>query len=292
MPYNTRAMNDRDQNNHPDTDQAHPSETEPTLRLPTPIQLPTKIGAFQILELLGSGGMGDVYLAEQKTPIKRLVALKVIKLGMDTREVITRFESERQALAMMNHPNVAKIFESGCTEDGRPFFVMEHVPGEKITTYCDRHKLDLKSRLNLFRCVCQAIHHAHQKGIIHRDIKPSNILVMIQDGEAFPKVIDFGVAKAIQQSLTEKTLFTEQGRMIGTPAYMSPEQAEMTGLNIDTTSDVYSLGVLLYEILVGVLPFEDSKLREAGITEMHHIIRQVDYRSCKSSSVNSQSPKN
>ncbi|MBU8870134.1 MAG: serine/threonine-protein kinase [Gemmatimonadales bacterium] len=220
--------------------------------------------------------MGDVYLAEQKEPIKRQVALKVIKLGMDTNEVITRFESERQALAMMNHPNVARIFDAGSTENGRPYFVMEHVPGEPITDYCDKHKCDIKQRLELFKQVCLAIHHAHQKGIIHRDIKPSNVLVTLQDGKPVPKVIDFGVAKATQQSLTEKTLFTEQGKMIGTPAYMSPEQAEMTGMNIDTTSDVYSLGVLLYEILVGSLPFEKEKLLQAGVLEMHRIIREVE----------------
>ncbi len=276
MTYNALAMKDKDPKDINSNDQAQPGEIEPTIFISPKSELPTQIGSFQILELLGSGGMGDVYLAEQKAPIKRLVALKVIKLGMDTKEVITRFESERQALAMMNHPNVAKIYETGSTENGRPYFVMEHVPGEMITAYCDRHKLDLKSRLDLFMSVCQAIHHAHQKGIIHRDIKPTNVLVTVQDGEAVPKVIDFGVAKAIQQNLTERTLFTEQGRMIGTPSYMSPEQAEMTGLNIDTTSDVYSLGVLLYEILVGVLPFEERQLREAGIAEMHRIIRDVD----------------
>ncbi len=269
-------MKDKDPKDINSNAQTQSWEIEPTIFIPPMSELPTQIGPFQILELLGSGGMGDVYLAKQKAPIRRLVALKVIKLGMDTKEVITRFESERQALAMMNHPNVAKIFETGSTENGRPYFVMEHVPGEMITAYCDRHKLDLKRRLDLFISVCQAIHHAHQKGIIHRDIKPTNVLVSVQDGEAIPKVIDFGVAKAIQQNLTERTLFTEQGRMIGTPSYMSPEQAEMTGANIDTTSDVYSLGVLLYEILVGALPFEERQLREAGIAEMHRIIRDVD----------------
>jgi non-specific serine/threonine protein kinase/serine/threonine-protein kinase len=220
--------------------------------------------------------MGEVYLAEQKTPIKRRVALKLIKMGMDTKEVIARFESERQALAMMNHPNVARIFDAGSTDTGRPYFAMEHVPGEPITTYCDRHKLDIRSRLELFIPVCQAIHHAHQKGIIHRDIKPSNVLVAVEGGKPVPKVIDFGVAKATQQALTEKTIFTMQGKLVGTPAYMSPEQAEMTGLNVDTTSDVYSLGVLLYELLVGAQPFDAQQLREAGIVEIHRIIREVD----------------
>ncbi len=281
MGYNISAMSDGDQKKPKgDGPAQNRGDIEPTIGLssiaPTKSKLPTKIDSFQILELLGSGGMGDVYLAEQKTPIKRLVALKVIKLGMDTEEVIARFESERQALAMMNHPNVARIFETGSTENGLPYFVMEHVPGEMITSYCDRHKLELKDRLHLFISVCQAIHHAHQKGIIHRDIKPSNILVTVQDGKAVAKVIDFGVAKAIQKNLSEKTLFTKQGRMVGTPSYMSPEQAEMTGLNIDTTSDVYSLGILLYEMLVGVLPFEERQLREAGMAEMHRIIRDVD----------------
>ncbi|MBU1674691.1 protein kinase [bacterium] len=234
------------------------------------------IGPYRLLETLGEGGMGVVYLAEQREPIRRRVALKVIKLGMDTREVIARFESERQALAMMNHPNIACVLGAGTTEAGRPYFVMEHVPGVPITDYCDRHKLTTRQRLELFRPVCLALQHAHQKGIIHRDIKPSNVLVRVQDGKPVPKVIDFGVAKAIDRTLTEKTLFTQQGRLVGTPAYMSPEQAEMTGLNVDTTSDVYSLGVLLYELLAGVQPFEQDELRRAGLLEMHRIIREVD----------------
>ena len=234
------------------------------------------IGPYRLLETLGEGGMGVVYLAEQHEPIHRRVALKVIKLGMDTREVIARFESERQALAMMNHPNIAGVLDAGTTEAGRPYFVMEHVPGVPITDYCDLHKLTTRQRLELYRPVCLALQHAHQKGIIHRDLKPSNVLVRVQDGKPVPKVIDFGVAKAIDQTLTEKTLFTQQGRLVGTPAYMSPEQAEMTGLNVDTTSDVYSLGVLLYELLTGALPFEQDELRRAGLLEMHRIIREVD----------------
>nr|AIE90225.1 serine/threonine protein kinase [uncultured marine thaumarchaeote AD1000_01_F04] len=220
--------------------------------------------------------MGEVYLAEQREPIHRRVALKVIKLGMDTRAVVARFESERQALALMDHPNVAKVFEAGTTAEGRPYFVMEHVQGEPITTYCDRHRLTTRQRLQLFRKVCHAVQHSHQKAIIHRDIKPSNILVTIQDGKPIPKVIDFGVAKAIEQRLTEKTLFTEHGQLIGTPAYMSPEQAEMTALNIDTRTDIYSLGVVLYELLVGAPPFDNAYLRSAGFGEIQRIIREQD----------------
>jgi len=257
-------------------DSHHPPSGDDATTLPSPSE-PTvdrQIGPYRLLECLGEGGMGEVYLAEQKSPIKRRVALKLIKVGMDTKEVIARFESERQALAMINHPNVARIFDAGSTDTGRPYFVMEHVPGEPITTYCDRHKLDLRSRLELFIPVCQAIHHAHQKGIIHRDIKPSNVLVAVEDGRPMPKVIDFGVAKATSQRLTERTVFTEQGQLIGTPEYMSPEQAEMTGLDVDTTTDVYSLGVLLYKLLTGVLPFDSKELRRAGLGEIHRKIRE------------------
>jgi hypothetical protein len=220
--------------------------------------------------------MGIVYLAEQERPFRRRVALKVIKVGMDTREVIGRFEAERQALALMDHANIAQVHDAGATEDGRPFFVMEHVPGIPITEYCDKHLLSTGQRLDLFVHVCAAVQHAHQKGIIHRDIKPSNILVMVQDGRAVPKVIDFGVAKATHQRLTEKTVFTHLGLLIGTPEYMSPEQAEMAGLDVDTTTDIYSLGVLLYELLVGALPFDPERLRKAGYGEIQRIIREEE----------------
>ncbi len=202
----------------------------------------TTIGPYRILDLLGEGGMGADYLAEQSKPIRRRVALKVIKLGMDTKQVIARFETERQARAMMDHPNVAKVFDAGATEDGRPYFVMEHVPGVPITEHCDRHKLNIEERLHLFMQLCEAVQHAHQKGVIHRDIKPKNVLVSVKEGQGVAKVIDFGVAKAISQPLTEKTLFTEQGQLIGTPAYMSPEQAEMTAQDIDTRTDIYLFG--------------------------------------------------
>jgi len=233
-------------------------------------------GKYKLLEELGSGGMGVVYAAEQTEPVKRRVALKIIKLGMDTKEVVARFESERQALAVMSHPNIARVFDAGSTETGRPYFVMELVSGMPITAYCDRYKLTTRERLELFIQVCQAVQHAHQKGVIHRDLKPSNILVIVQDGRPVPKVIDFGIAKATQHSLTVSTLYTEQGQMIGTPEYMSPEQAEMSGLDVDTRTDIYSLGVMLYELLVGELPFDSQKLRAGGFGEIQRIIREVE----------------
>ncbi len=237
---------------------------------------PTTIGPYKVLERIGEGGMGIVYLAEQTEPVRRRVALKVIKLGMDTKQVVARFEAERQALAMMDHPNIAKVLDAGATPEGRPYFVMECVQGIPITDYCDRHNLKMSERLELFTHICEAVQHAHQKGVIHRDLKPSNVLVEVVDDHPVPKVIDFGVAKATAHRLTERTVYTEQGQLIGTPEYMSPEQAEMTGLNVDTRTDIYSLGVLLYELLVGALPFERGTLRRASYAEIRRILREVD----------------
>jgi serine/threonine protein kinase/Flp pilus assembly protein TadD len=237
-----------------------------------------QIGRYKLLSVLGEGGMGIVYLAEQEHPIRRQVALKVIKPGMDSKRVIARFEAERQALALLDHPNIAHVFDAETTDAGRPYFVMEYVEGLPITEHCDRHKLTIEDRLNLFLQVCQAVHHAHQKGIIHRDIKPSNILVSTEGDRAIPKIIDFGVAKAISQPLTERTLFTEQGQLFGTPEYMSPEQADMATEDIDTRSDIYSLGVLLYVLLTGVLPFDSASFREGGIEHMRQIIRETDLK--------------
>jgi len=221
-------------------------------------------------------GWGGVWVAEQQKPIHRRVALKLIKAGMDTRQVIARFESERQALAMMDHQAIAKVFDAGETGDGRPYFVMEYVQGIPITTHCDKNRLTTQERLELFKHICEGVQHAHQKAIIHRDLKPSNILVAIQDGVAVPKIIDFGVAKATAQSLTERTMYTELGMMVGTPEYMSPEQAEMSGQNVDTRTDVYSLGAILYELLVGALPFDPKELRRAGYDEIRRKIREED----------------
>jgi len=235
-----------------------------------------RIGRYKLLERIGEGGCGVVYVAEQTEPVRRRVALKVIKLGMDTKQVIARFEAERQALAMMDHPNIAKVLDAGATDTGRPFFVMELVRGVPITEYCDQNNLSTHQRLDLFIKVCQAIQHAHQKGIIHRDIKPSNILVTLHDGVPVPKVIDFGIAKATEGRLTDATVYTQLHQFIGTPAYMSPEQAEMSGLDIDTRSDIYSLGVLLYELLAGSTPFDANELMSRGIDAMRKTIREQE----------------
>ena len=223
-----------------------------------------RVGRYKLLQQIGEGGCGIVYMAEQEEPIRRRVALKVIKLGMDTKQVIARFEAERQALAMMDHPNIAKVFDAGATETGRPYFVMELVRGVKLTDFCDAERLPTEERLRLFIQVCHAIQHAHQKGVIHRDIKPTNILVPVNDGVPVPKVIDFGIAKATQGRLTDQTLFTAFEQFIGTPAYMSPEQAVLTTVEVDTRSDIYSLGVLLYELLTGETPFVQRGIARVG----------------------------
>jgi serine/threonine protein kinase/WD40 repeat protein/tetratricopeptide (TPR) repeat protein len=251
-------------------------ESADTIRAdPSPSEQPgDSIDRYKLLEKIGEGGFGVVYVAEQKEPVKRRVALKIIKLGMDTKQVVARFGAERQALALMDHPNIAKVLDAGTTSTGRPFFVMELVKGIKLTDYCDKNRLSTKERLNLFIQVCRAIQHAHQKGIIHRDIKPSNILVTLHDGVPVPKVIDFGIAKATQGDLTDQTVYTQYQQFIGTPAYMSPEQAEMSGLDIDTRSDIYSLGVLLYELLTGKTPFDAKELMASGIDAMRKTIRE------------------
>jgi len=241
-------------------------------------QLGSQIGPYKLLQRIGEGGCGVVYMAEQERPVRRRVALKVIKLGMDTKNVIARFGAERQALALMDHPNIARVLDAGATETGRPYFVMELVRGVKLTEYCDLNNLDTRQRLNLFIQICHAIQHAHQKGIVHRDIKPSNILVTLHDGVPVPKVIDFGIAKAIEGKLTEQTLFTAYEQLIGTPAYMSPEQAEMSGLDVDTRSDIYSLGVLLYELLTGRTPFDGKELIKSGLDEMRRTLREDEPR--------------
>jgi serine/threonine protein kinase/tetratricopeptide (TPR) repeat protein len=235
-----------------------------------------QIGPYRLLQKIGEGGMGEVWLAEQSEPIRRRVALKVIKQGMDTRQVVARFEAERQALALMDHPCVAKVFDAGVTPRGRPYFVMEYVKGVPLTEYCDRNRLTQRDRLELFRTVCDGVQHAHLKAIIHRDLKPSNILVSEVDGRPVPKIIDFGVAKATAQRLTERTVFTELGVLIGTPEYMSPEQAQLTGEDVDTRTDVYSLGVILYELLVGALPFDSQHLRSGGLEGIRRMIREQE----------------
>jgi serine/threonine protein kinase len=246
-----------------------------TVMTPDPTDMSGQtVGPYRVLQLIGEGGFGSVYMAQQTAPIKRKVALKIVKAGMDTRQVIGRFEAERQALAMMDHPNIARVFDAGATESGRPYFVMELVRGVPITEFCDSQNLSTKERLNLFQAVCHAVLHAHQKGIIHRDLKPSNVMVTLHDGEPVVKVIDFGIAKATNQELTEKTFFTEFRQFIGTPEYMSPEQAAMSGLDVDTRTDIYSMGVLLYELLSGTTPFDPSRMRSAGYEEIQRIIRE------------------
>jgi hypothetical protein len=267
--------------NHPSpedpdvTIKSSPATDQPTV-VPITEKAGDRIGRYKLLERIGEGGCGVVYVAEQTEPVRRRVAIKVIKLGMDTKQVIARFEAERQALAMMDHPNIAKVLDAGATETSRPFFVMELVRGVPITEYCDQNNLSTHERIDLFIKVCQAIQHAHQKGIIHRDIKPSNILVTLHDGVPVPKVIDFGIAKATEGRLTDNTVYTQLHQFIGTPAYMSPEQAEMSGLDIDTRSDIYSLGVLLYELLAGRTPFDANELISQGIDAMRKTIREKE----------------
>jgi serine/threonine protein kinase len=236
----------------------------------------TVIGPYKLLEQIGEGGFGVVFMAEQTQPVRRRVALKVLKPGMDTRQVVARFEAERQALALMDHPHIARVFDGGETATGRPYFVMELVRGIPITDFCDHNHLPVRARLGLFLNVCEAVQHAHQKGIIHRDLKPTNVLVTLHDDRPVVKVIDFGVAKATGPRLTEKTLFTNFAQMIGTPLYMSPEQAQLSGLDVDTRSDIYSLGVLLYELLTGTTPFDGERLRAAGFDELRRILREEE----------------
>ena len=256
-------------------DGSAPSNDE--VNRPGPIEgLGSRIGPYKLLQEIGEGGMGAVYLAEQSQPVRRMVALKIIKPGMDSRQVIARFEAERQALALMDHPNIARVLDAGTTESGRPYFVMELVKGVPITKFCDERRLTLRQRLELFGPVCQAVQHAHQKGVIHRDLKPSNVMVCLYDGKPVPKVIDFGIAKATGQKLTERTMFTEIGQVVGTLEYMSPEQAELNQLDIDTRSDIYSLGVLLYELLTGSTPLERKRLKSAAILEVLRLIREEE----------------
>ncbi len=258
---------------NPEVDQ----QDQPTLPAQILLEQPGgQIGRYKLLSILGEGGMGIVYLAEQERPVKRHVALKVIKPGMDSKRVLARFEAEQQALALMEHPHVARVHDAGLTPSGRPYFVMEYVKGVPITEYCDKHRLTVDERLQLFLHVCEAVQYAHQKGVIHRDLKPSNILVTVEDAQATPKVIDFGVARAISQPLTERTLHTELGQLVGTPEYMSPEQADLGNQDIDTRTDVYSLGVVLYELIAGVLPFDPHALREQGIDGVRKVICEQD----------------
>ena len=236
----------------------------------------TIIGSYKLMEQIGEGGFGHVFVAEQQQPVRRKVALKVIKPGMDSHEVIARFEAERQALALMDHPNIAHVFDAGTTVTGKPYFVMELVRGVAITQFCEESGITIQERLELFTCVCHAVQHAHQKGIIHRDLKPPNVLVTLHDGMPVAKIIDFGVAKAMCEPLTAKTIYTRFAQVIGTPLYMSPEQVELSGLDVDTRSDIYSLGVLLYEMLTGTTPFDGQRLHSVSFDELRRIIREEE----------------
>jgi serine/threonine protein kinase len=258
---------------HVDDFMARPAAVSPSA-VPIHDLIGQQIGRYMLLEQIGEGGMGVVYVAEQIEPFRRKVALKLIKPGMDSRQVIARFEAERQALALMDHPHIAKVLDAGTTEGGRPYFVMELVRGLPVTDYCDQARLPPRERLSLMATVCQAVEHAHQRGIIHRDLKPGNLLVTLHDGSPVVKVIDFGVAKALHQQLSQQTIYTQSTQMIGTPLYMSPEQAELSRLDVDTRSDVYSLGVVLYELLTGHPPFDPQSLQQAGFDELRRIIRE------------------
>jgi serine/threonine protein kinase len=256
---------------------AESNYSRPTVSMDALLEWPGgRVGPYKLCEILGEGGMGVVYRAEQEYPMKRQVALKVIKPGMDSRQVVARFEAERQALALLHHTGIAQVYDAGTTEGGWPYFVMELVTGISITDYCDQNTLTIEDRLELFLLVCEAVQHAHQKGIIHRDIKPSNILISLEDDNAVPKIIDFGIAKALTDPLTERTLCTEQGEFVGTPEYMSPEQEKMTSEAVDTHTDIYSLGVVLYKLLTGVLPFDAKTLREGGVEHVRQVIREED----------------
>ncbi len=255
----------------------HPAAVLDPVTMPAnPVAIGTRIGPYKLLEIIGEGGMGVVYLAEQQEPVRRQVALKVIKPGMDSKQIVARFEAERQALALMDHPNIARVLEAGAIDTGHPYFVMELVRGIAITDYCDQARLTVRQRLDVFMQVCRAVQHAHTKGVIHRDLKPSNVLVTSDDGVPVPKVIDFGVAKALEQPLTERTLHTGFAQMVGTPLYMSPEQAEFSLRGVDTRSDIYSLGVLLYELLTGATPFDKERLRAVDFDELRRIIREEE----------------
>jgi serine/threonine protein kinase/tetratricopeptide (TPR) repeat protein len=258
-------------------DSGNPSPVEMTQSSSATEARPSsRIGPYKLLEQIGEGGMGSVWVASQSKPIKRKVAIKLVKAGMDSKQVLARFEAERQALAMMDHPNIARVLDGGMTEQGRPYFAMEYVRGVPLTKYCDDAMLSLKERLELFVPICHAVQHAHQKGIIHRDLKPSNILVCLYDGKPVPKVIDFGLAKAMHHSLTEQSLYTAHGMMVGTPLYMSPEQAELNNLDIDTRTDVYALGVILYELLTGTTPLEKGQMKRAAYNEVLRLIKEVE----------------